>query len=328
MNREEAIAIIESTNYTNFNEMAMRVFSYQTENVHPFQLYQKLIGFYPQGPLLPEWIPFLPISAFKSQVVLASGLEAEVVYSSSSTGGKGPSRHYVADNTLYQKSYLRGFELAYGKPEDWCFLCLLPSYMEREGSSLISMATDLVQQSRDPDSGFFLYDHDALYQILLKKIQSGQKTMLLGVSFALLDFAEAYSLPSSDLVIMETGGMKGRKKELIRHELHKILSSRLGVSKIHSEYGMTELLSQAYSKGDGRFFCPPWMRVVIRDQLDPLGEDLTGKRGRICVIDLANVYSCSFIETDDLGIVYEDGSFEVLGRLDYTDIRGCNVMVG
>lgn len=328
MNRDEAIVLIESTNYTNFGEMAMRVFSYQTENVHPFQLYQTLIGYYPQGPLLPEWIPFLPISAFKEHNILASGHEAEVVYSSSSTGGKGPSRHHVAENALYQKSYLKGFELAYGKADEWCFLCLLPGYLEREGSSLVAMATDLVHQSRDPDSGFFLHDHEALYRLLIKKIESGQKTLLLGVSFALLDFAEAWSLPNSDLVVMETGGMKGRKKELIRSELHALLTSRLGVSKIHSEYGMTELLSQAYSKGDGRFVCPPWMRIVIRDQMDPFSDDLIGKRGRICVIDLANVYSCSFIETDDLGIVYDDGSFEVLGRLDFSDMRGCNVMVG
>jgi hypothetical protein len=328
MNREESIAIIESTNYTNFNEMAMRVFSFQTENVHPFQLYQTLIGFYPQGPLLPEWIPFLPISAFKKHTILASGHTAEVVYSSSSTGGKGPSQHHVAEKALYEKSYLTGFELAYGQPEEWCILCLLPGYMEREGSSLVAMAADLVQRSEDPDSGFFLHNHEALFQVLLKKIASGKKTLLLGVSFALLDFAEAHVLPVSDLVVMETGGMKGRKKELVRSELHTLLSSKLGVPKIHSEYGMTELLSQAYSKGDGRFVCPPWMRIIVRDQLDPFSDNLVGKRGRICVIDLANVYSCSFIETDDLGIVYEDGSFEVLGRLDFSDMRGCNVMAG
>lgn len=328
MNREEAIVLIEHTNYTNFNEMALRIFSFQTEKVHTFQLYQKLIGFSLGGHLLPEWIPFLPISTFKSHTILAEGHYAERVYTSSSASGQGASHHHVAYNSLYKLSYLKGFETFYGKPEEWCFLCLLPSYAEREGSSLIAMATDLVELSNDKDSGFFLYNHDALHALLLKKIAEGKKTLLLGVSFALLDFAEACSLPvSNNLVVMETGGMKGRKKEMVRHELHSILTARLGVSSIHSEYGMTELLSQAYSAGDGKFVCPPWMRVFVRDQMDPLSKNLVGQRGRLCVIDLANVYSCSFIQTDDLGIVYDDGSFEVLGRLDYSDTRGCNVMV-
>lgn len=327
MNRERAIAIIENTNYTNFNEMAMEVFSYQTEKLLPFQLFQKLIGFAAHGSILPEWIPFLPISLFKSHEIIAQGLVPEISYFSSSTGGKGPSEHRVADNSLYQLSYRKCFELFYGNPEEWCILCLLPGYMEREGSSLIAMAQDLVTQSKDPDSGFFLDQHEALYHVLLKKIKAKKKTLLLGVSFGLLDFAEKYTLPSSDLVVMETGGMKGRKKEMVRHELHTLLTKALGVEKIHSEYGMTELLSQAYSKGDGRFVCPPWMRVFVRDQGDPFSKNLVAKRGRLCVIDLANIYSCSFIETEDLGIVYPDGSFEVLGRLDFSDMRGCNVMV-
>jgi len=305
----------------------MEVFSYQTEKVHPFQLYQKLIGFSAHGQILPKWIPFLPISLFKTHSILAEGQTEELSYFSSSTTGKGASQHRVADNSLYELSYRKAFKLFYGDPNDWCILCLLPGYMEREGSSLIAMAQDLVNHSSDPESGFFLDQHEALYRILLQKIEDGKKTLLLGVSFALLDFAENFHLPESELVVMETGGMKGRKKEMVRSELHEILCKSFGVKKIHSEYGMTELLSQAYSKGHGRFECPPWMRVFVRDQGDPFSENLIGKRGRLCVIDLANVYSCSFIETEDLGIVYEDGSFEVLGRLDFSDMRGCNVMV-
>jgi len=277
--------------------------------------------------IFPEWIPFLPISLFKTHSILAEGQTEDLSYFSSSTTGKGASQHRVADNSLYELSYRKAFDLFYGDPNDWCILCLLPGYMEREGSSLIAMAQDLVNHSSDPDSGFFLDQHEALYRILLKKIEAGKKTLLLGVSFALLDFSENYQLPESGLVVMETGGMKGRKKEMVRSELHEILCQSFGVKKIHSEYGMTELLSQAYSKGDGRFECPPWMRVFVRDQGDPFSENLIGKRGRLCVVDLANVYSCSFIETEDLGIVYEDGSFEVLGRLDFSDMRGCNVMV-
>lgn len=327
MNREEAIAIIEHTNYTNFNEMAMRVFSYQSENCDVYQLYQQLLGFASHTHTLPDWIPFLPISLFKNQKILARDKKEALSFYSSSTGGKGPSRHYVAEPELYTHSYNKAFSQLYGDAAEWCILCLLPGYLEREGSSLIAMADDLVKQSADPDSGFFLYEHEALYHLLLKKMDEGKKTMLLGVSYALLDFAEKYSLPESDLVVMETGGMKGRKKEMIRSELHGILTEAFGVKQIHSEYGMTELLSQAYSKGNGVFYCPPWMKVFVRDQMDPLSTNLTGKRGRLCVIDLANVYSCSFIETEDLGIVYEDGSFEVLGRLDHSDMRGCNVMV-
>lgn len=305
----------------------MEVFAYQSEKVHPFQLYQKLIGFSAHGKILPEWIPFLPISLFKTHPIIVEGEEAELSYYSSSTTGKGASQHRIVDNRLYQLSYRMAFERFYGKPSDWCILCLLPGYMEREGSSLIAMAQDLVQESTDPESGFFLDQHEALYHILRQKIASGKKTLLLGVSFALLDFAEKFQLPESNLVVMETGGMKGRKKEMVRSELHEIFCHSFGVQKIHSEYGMTELLSQAYSKGDGRFECPPWMRVFVRDQGDPYSKNLIKKRGRLCVIDLANIYSCSFIETEDLGIVYEDGSFEVLGRLDFSDMRGCNVMV-
>jgi len=327
MNREAAIAIIENTNYTNFNEMAMEVFSYQSEKVLPFQLFQRLIGFSAFGKVLPEWIPFLPISLFKTHPIIVEGETEELSYYSSSTTGKGASRHRVVDNRLYQLSYRKAFDQFYGNPRDWCILCLLPGYMEREGSSLIAMAQDLVDESADPDSGFFLNQHKTLHLMLSQKIAEGKKTLLLGVSFALLDFAKNHQLPESDLVVMETGGMKGRKKEMIRSELHEILCQSFGVKKIHSEYGMTELLSQAYSKGDGRFECPPWMRVFVRDQGDPLSNNLIGKRGRLCVIDLANVFSCSFIETEDLGIVYEDGSFEVLGRLDFSDMRGCNVMV-
>ncbi len=306
----------------------MELFRFQSQNCRPFQLFQQLIGYeVPQGDLLPEWIPFLPVSLFKTQEILCAGQEAETLFYSSSTTGKGASRHPVAYTRVYETSYRNAFRHFYGDPSEWCILALLPSYLEREGSSLIHMVQDLIRQSQDPDSGFFLYEHDVLHGLLQQKIAQGKKTLLLGVSFALLDFAEKYSLPVSGLTVMETGGMKGRKKEMIRSDLHAILCECLGVKRIHSEYGMTELLSQAYSDGEGRFRCPPWMKVVVRDQNDPFSKDRVGKRGRLCVIDLANAFSCSFIETEDLGIVYEDGSFEVLGRLDHSDMRGCNVMV-
>lgn len=325
MRPEEAIGILQNTNFTNFNENAMRIFRYQSEKNPVYRQFLSLTGQF-QVPDLNS-IPFLPVSLFKTNQVLVEGRSPALRFFSSSTGGQGPSVHLVAEPELYSHSYLHSFRLFYGDPSEWCIVCLLPSYMEREGSSLLYMAEDLVKRSGDTDSGFFLYDHQVLHALLHKKTDEGRKTMVLGVSFALLDFAEKYSLPPNNLVFMETGGMKGRKKEMIRGELHALLCERLGAKNIHSEYGMTELLSQAWSKGGGRFECPPWMRVFVRDQSDPFSQNETGKRGRICVMDLANTYSCSFIETEDLGIVHEDGSFEVLGRIDNSDIRGCNVMV-
>ena len=319
--------MLHDTNLTNFDEMALRVFYFQQKNVATFREFIQLSKGNKSVRTLND-IPFLPVSLFKNHEVIIDNLKAEVIYLSSSTSGQGQSHHHVAYNALYHQSFLRGFEHFYGASEEYILLALLPGYLERKGSSLIEMANELVNRSKYEQSGFFLHDHEALFATLTECIESKKKIVLLGVSFALLDFAEKFQLPpSSELIVMETGGMKGRRREPIREELHQYFTQRFGVKKIHSEYGMTELLSQAYSKGDGRFYCPPWMRVLVKDQNDPFAPFQTNKRGRICVVDLANFYSCSFIETEDIGISYADGSFEVLGRLDNSDVRGCNVMV-
>lgn len=271
-------------------------------------------------------VPFLPISFFKTLAVTSTLFEPEIIFESSGTTQTVNSKHLVKEKDIYQQSFVKAFEMFYGKIEDWCVLGLLPAYLERKGSSLVLMVDEMIKMSNQPDSGFYLYDFDKLAETLKKLEAAGQKTLLIGVTFALLDFAEAHPMHLQHTVIMETGGMKGRKREMTRQEVHGFLQEKLGVEKIHSEYGMTELLSQAYSKGDGRFVCPPWMKVVVRDEEDPLHVSLSGK-GILNVIDLANIYSCSFIATDDVGIVYEDGSFEVLGRLDNSDIRGCSLLV-
>lgn len=251
----------------------------------------------------------------------------QVVFTSSGTTGMVQSRHPVSDITLYEKSFTCGFEHFYGKAEDYVILALLPSYLEREGSSLIYMVDSLIKQSNDESSGYFLYNHAELFDTLQRLQHKKKKVLLIGVTYALLDFAEAYSLNFPDLIVMETGGMKGKRRELIRAELHNILTAAFGVTSIHSEYGMTELLSQAYSSGGGIFRCPPWMKIQIRDMNDPLSQMENGYTGGVNIIDLANRYSCSFIATQDLGKAYSDGSFEILGRFDNSDIRGCNLLV-
>ena len=237
------------------------------------------------------------------------------------------SSHYVTDKSWYEDSFRNAFRLFYGDIESYTVLALLPSYLEREGSSLIYMADDLIKQSNHPDSGFFLYNHDELAAQIKKQQQLQKPTLLIGVTFALLDFIEKYHFDFPQLIVMETGGMKGRRKEMIREELHNNLCQGFGVNAIHSEYGMTELLSQAYSKGEGIFNCPSWMRIITRDTNDPLTIINNQTVGGINVIDLANINSCSFIATQDLGRVYANGSFEVLGRFDNADIRGCNLLV-
>jgi len=271
-------------------------------------------------------IPFLPISFFKTHRITSFTGEAEKVFTSSGTTGAETSRHYVPDLKLYEESFTRGFRHYYGDPAQYAFLCLLPSYLEREGSSLIYMAQRLIELSGQADSGFFLQAGGKLIETLARREREGLKTILLGVSFALLDFAENHPMALQHTIIMETGGMKGRRRELTRAELHSILQAAFGVAFIHSEYGMTELMSQAYSKGDGRYQCPPWMRVYVRDEDDPFSIHTQGA-GLLCIADLANVYSCSFIETADVGRVFADGSFEVLGRMDNSDIRGCSLLV-
>lgn len=310
-----------------FESLALKLFRFQAEENDVYRQYLDLLGVIPRQINSLQQIPFLPISFFKSHKVTTGSFDPKKVFSSSGTTGQQVSKHYVEDPELYEKSCRLGFERVYGPVKDYCVLALLPSYLERSGSSLIYMAEKMIEASADPESSFYLHDLEKLYAVLQDKIKSGQKTLLLGVSFALLDFAETYSLPESHLIVMETGGMKGRRKEMIREELHALLCRGLGVKSIHSEYGMTELMSQAYSRGSGKFTTPPWMKVLVRETDDPFTAAKPGKTGGINVIDLANVDSCAFIETQDLGRIYADASFEVMGRFDNADIRGCNLMV-
>ncbi len=271
-------------------------------------------------------IPFLPIAFFKNHSIKTGQFQEEAIFSSSATTGTVPSQHFVKSVKQYEQTFFRIFEDFYGSPADYVILGLLPSYLERSGSSLIHMVQRLIEKSRNPDSGFFLYDHEKLAAILQKNDSSGKKTLLIGVTFALLDFAEHFQFPLKNTIIMETGGMKGRGEELTREEVANRLKIAFGVQTIHSEYGMTELMSQAYSKGNGLFKSPPWMKVLARDTSDPLSHSTHGT-GALNIIDLANLDSCSFIATQDLGKVYENGEFEVSGRMDQSDVRGCNLLI-
>jgi hypothetical protein len=291
-----------------------------------------LIGILPSNVKKVAKIPFLPIRFFKSHQVVSGLWETEKIFESSGTTGSINSRHYIKSLNLYRSSFLQGFLQAYGDPKDWCIIALLPSYLERQNSSLVFMAEELIGLSKHPDSGFYLNQFNLLSDTLKRLEQSGQKTILLGVTFALLDFSELHPMKLNHTIIMETGGMKGRKREMTRDEVHGQLKAKFGVDSVHSEYGMTELLSQAYSKGDGKLFSPPWMKVFLRAEDDPLSvvgmDGATLNSGLINIIDLANRYSCSFIATDDLGIKHTDGSFEIIGRMDNSDLRGCSLMVG
>lgn len=275
-------------------------------------------------------IPFLPVSFFKTHSVVTTSFKTRTVFSSSGTTNSVTSRHFVKDIELYEQSFTTAFEMLYGPVKNYCILGLLPSYLEREGSSLIYMVEKMMKMSAHEDNGFYLSDFGNLAGKLKKLEEANQKTLLIGVSFALLDFAQTCPMPLKNVIVMETGGMKGRKKELLRTEVHQLLQSAFCIENIHSEYGMTELLSQAYAKTEGKFIAPPWMKVLIRQEDDPLkvaaypGMPVVGG---VNVIDLANLYSCSFIATDDIGKLYPDGSFEVLGRFDNSDVRGCSLMV-
>jgi phenylacetate-coenzyme A ligase PaaK-like adenylate-forming protein len=286
------------------------------------------MGIQPERIREPEEVPFLPIEFFRSHTVLAEGIKPEMIFESSGTTGSTPSRHHVADTSVYRESFMNGFIRFYGDPAQICILALLPSYLERKGSSLVYMMDHLIKQSVQPDSGFYLDNLGELSSVLQKRMKDQIPTLLMGVSFALLDLAEQYpSQLDRHITIMETGGMKGQRKELIRSELHQRLKKAFGIGHIHSEYGMTELLSQAYSVGEGLFKSPPWMKILIRDPNDPLSLLSTGQTGGIDIIDLANINSCSFIATGDLGKIHDDNSFEVLGRYDNSEIRGCNLLV-
>lgn len=308
-----------------FDATCMAVYYYQYQLNPVYKKWCDMIGKTPATVQTPGQIPSLPVTFFKQETILTA-LPATHYFESSGTTQTQNSRHWVPDLNLYRQSFNKAFEQFYGNITDWCILALLPAYLERQHSSLVMMADELIKDSRHPQSGFYLYDHERLNDTLAVLEKKGQKTLLLGVTFALLDFAEAFPQQLQHTVVMETGGMKGRRKEMTRDEVHTILTRKLGVRSVHSEYGMTELLSQAYSKGEGIFECPPWMKITVRDEEDPLSEGGTG-RGLIQVIDLANVYSCSFIATEDLGRVYPDGRFEIWGRLDHSDIRGCSLMV-
>lgn len=310
-----------------FEQAALQVFMHQAANCAVYREFITGLNIDPKTVRSVKQIPFLPIEFFKSHAILSSAASPEVTFTSSGTTGIVTSSHFVTDVSWYNESFRKAFNLFYGDIEKYTILALLPAYLERPGSSLVYMADDLIKRSKDPDSGFFLYDRDKLYRQLQKQQEVQKPTILIGVTFALLDFIENYTLNFPELTVMETGGMKGRRKEMIREELHSQLCSGFGVKTIHSEYGMTELLSQAYSKGNGIFNCPPWMKIVIRDTNDPVTIINSGRGGGINVIDLANINSCSFIATQDLGKVYADHSFEVLGRFDSSDIRGCNLLI-
>lgn len=332
--KDKVLNVSDST----FEKLALELFRFQYDNNIVYRQYTDALAVDPTSVQALGQIPFLPIRLFKSHKILTTEFVPSVVFESSGTTGSINSRHFVKGAQLYRETFTKGFKRFYGPVEDWCVLGLLPSYLERNNSSLVFMTDELIRLSGHRDSGFYLDDYEKLSLLINELEEQGQKTLLLGVTFALLDFATVYSARQhgkslKQTIVMETGGMKGRRKEMVRQEVHTILKEAFGVPVIHSEYGMTELLSQAYSYGDGVFKCPPWMRVLIREEDDPLKIKLPrfqtapSQTGVINIIDLANIYSCSFIATDDAGKLFPDGSFEVLGRIDNSDVRGCSLMV-
>lgn len=317
-----------------FESAAFDILNFQYSHNLVYRRFADALGKSPQQVSSIKEIPFLPVGFFKSHEIKTTDFTEEVLFESSGTTGTSASRHFVKDKSLYQTSFLSGFKAFYSEPEEWCILGLLPSYLERSNSSLVMMVNDLINLSGNGNSGFYLHDHAGLYHLLRHLEAQQQKTILIGVTFALLDFAEKYPIDLRHTLVVETGGMKGRREEITRQEVHDLLKARFNTPVIHAEYGMTELLSQAWSGENGLFRCPPWMRILVREEDDPLfvrsAEDAhsaEGVNGLINVIDLANIYSCSFIATDDVGKVYQDGSFNVLGRMDNSDIRGCSLMV-
>jgi len=309
----------------NFDELALQLFKYQFEqNLIYNQFCEKITPIRKIDSL--KNIPFLPIEFFKTHEIKSDRFTPEIIFKSSGTTGMSYSNHYVKDLSIYEKCYHKAFDQFYGKANEYCIIALLPSYLERDGSSLVYMFEDLIKQSEHPLSDFYLHDFEKLNSTLTQLKAQKQKTILVGVTYALLDFAEKHHITFPELIVMETGGMKGRKKEMLREEIHAVLKQSFSVSNIHSEYGMTELLSQAYSKCDGKFICPPWMKIVITDTNDPFQILPTEKTGIINVIDLANIHSCAFIKTSDLGKINQDNTFEILGRLDNSDMRGCSLL--
>ena len=319
---------IRTSAYRDFEEMTSLVYRYQLDENPVYRRYVEALrnrSVYDKSdpPALP---PFLPIGFFKTDQIVSGEFSPQAIFESSGTTGTLTSQHVIRDLNIYQDQLLRNFERVYGSVQDWCILALLPSYLERGNSSLVFMVNELIQQGGHPDSGFYLNEWDKLIEQLNKGEKEARKTLLIGVGFALLDLAEKFTASLKHTLILETGGMKGRRKEWVREELHDHLKHCFGVDTIHAEYGMTELLSQAYSVGNGIYQCPPWMRVLIREEEDPLTVKKTGK-GLLNIIDLANIHSCAFVATDDIGEVYADGRFSVLGRRDGSDLRGCSLMV-
>lgn len=320
---EDKIFTVETTD---FEQLALEVFQFQYNNNAIYQHYVNALSIVGSNVRSVDQIPFLPIGFFKTTDIKTTVFEPEAVFESSGTTQTINSRHYVKDINIYRRSFIKAWEQFYGPVQDWCVIGLLPAYLERQNSSLVVMVNEMIKLSQHAHSGFYLYEHEKLAHVLQELEKQGQKTILIGVTFALLDFAEKYPMPLQHTIVMETGGMKGRRREMTREEVHLLLTTAFQTPAIHSEYGMTELLSQAYSYGNGVFNCPPWMKVLVRQDDDPLDVRVAGS-GVINIIDLANLYSCSFIATDDVGTVKPDGSFEVLGRIDTSDIRGCNLLI-
>lgn len=328
LSEEIKARIFSPGNDQDWNCLALEIFRYQAEENPVYRSFLTYLNVNPDVISHYTDIPFMPVGFFKDHVVVTGDSKsAEKVFTSSSTTGTVPSRHFICDLRLYEESFLKAFRLFYGDVANYRFLALLPGYLERTGSSLVYMLDFMIRMTEVNGSGFFLHDHAALETRLLQPEEGAVKTILFGASYALLDFSERHPIDLSHAIIMETGGMKGRHREMIREELHNLLCQRFHSEMIHSEYGMTELLSQAFSQGNGVYKAPPWMKVLVRDPNDPLTLLPEGKTGGINVIDLADIYSCSFISTQDLGRTMEDGSFEILGRFDESDVRGCNLLV-
>ncbi len=309
-----------------FESLALRIFRYQYQNNPVYRQYCDGLKVNPREVERPEQIPFLPVEFFKTHLVTSAPPPYDTVFLSSGTTGMARSKHYVKDLKIYEQSFLETFRMFYGEPENYVMLGLLPSYLEQGHSSLIYMVKKLMDYSGHPANDFYMHNHRQLARTLETLEQKGRKTLLIGVSYALLDFFEKFPIQLSHTLVVETGGMKGRRREMIREELHERLKKYTGLPRIHSEYGMTELLSQAYSQGQGIFQTPPWMKILTRDPEDPLSYVPAGKTGGINIIDLANIHSCSFLMTQDLGKLLDGDKFEVLGRFDNSDVRGCNLM--
>ena len=317
---------LKSVNENVFRAIALELFHFQSEIISVCRQFINNLGIKPESIKQIEDIPFLPVEFFKTNKIYCSDIPPKVVFTSSSTTNTGQSKHYIADVYLYEKSIFETFSYFYGNPADYCFLCLLPSYLERKGSSLIYMAEYLIKKSKYRQSNFYLNNYSDLYNQFIENEKQLIPTIFLGVSFALLNFAQQFTMKLKNTIVMETGGMKGHHQEITRQELHSILCEKLGVNKIHSEYGMTELLSQAFSQGDGIFKTPPWMKIIIYDIHNPLKTSVSNAGG-INIIDLANQWSCAFIQTDDIGMKISNSLFKVTGRKDNSEIRGCNLLV-